>query len=1563
MEKDYVQILMDGITQIVDAKIAAASKNYTAVQEATIVENHDRNSGQYTVLLDGARRLASVAEGQSGVVFYLQDQVYVGNLGGSSDLVILGKKVTADTAPMIVADPFTAYVRFLKTDEKFKGTWIPNQTVKTDILTVALNSKISSGDKKFSIDITAITEADNTYKYQLTQEDFLGSLLFDEYIVRYATVDVSNLAGIKKIVLSVQGLEVAKDDNGYWTGSFLEFGNVLSDADGEEVFIWSPQEEYTYSTKDGAPAITEVDLRMQYTYLVPGTTEYKAATSVAESEGLVVNGGVYWERLDTDGVNWRVIDGNGFDNTIPLRGDVDTEQIRVRLEKIDLETSYIETLYSNILVFTNEKQTDKQYIDVKSFNIKHLTNTTNGRFPLWNMVGQMVDWREFLKTYEVQAEYSSLYSDAEIFDSIDFVSWTYPSAYVTMTERNDIQETSTSDGYTTVIFKPIEAEDPDVKKEWLKRVLHFQFTLIQQNLLQEISRDLICKINYRDDELIDIEAVAPLYFAHQSITGDSLIVQFYSLDSDDKKIYHTIFPTDSKSGDEKVKYFTEMTLLDSNRNEIDLSSSQIKYQFLYQDEKTSRIIDQGSGSFSIFKDLTTGENVIRSVILRVIIQKQDADNEDKKSISLVKDVPIPIYNSEKIDASDAIMLYTGPQVIEYDSSGLKVSYQDNPLELYKNFERIEGSWECGFAAPSLKEEEDKVPEWKTNALPTLVPQGDLKTHLIPKNYYESGLIDGYDFYVALKIGDDIAFVQPIVIRKSNYISSLINEWDGGYQVTKGGQVMTPALIAGSKDKNNAFTGVVAGDFKGVTKDGAPKDGEIEAGILGYQGGNQSFGFLSDGTAFLGQSGQGRIEFDGNKGTIQSGNFNGIYDAEKEKFILDPNRENAQDTDTLQGSYFDLSNGRLFTNDGQFKGHVEASSGTLGGFDINQDRMHHKKDSNTVDFFIRPAGETQNSFTVGTSVSDHPNDTEYGNKWRLWIKGNTANNYVGKFGVHEDGTLYATGAKISGTIFASAGRIGCQKNSNSTSADDKWIGGWTITENQISNGEEIGTEDSFYMRSSGYLDTSVSIAGSPKWDGWRLAIGGNFGVDSYGTIYAQDAHIVGAITANTGSIGGENGWTIDTNEISTGKAGASSSFYLRSSGDSNPIAIANSGEKKDWRLSISNNFGVDSDGTLYAAGADISGALKVSDGGSIGGWQVGTVPDTLVGSQQHGHFTNALYSTVEVISEDGEGSTINKGIILRPSTQQGAWAMVVGYLESGSKRMTEVFGVKHSGDVLIYNANLKGQIEGSGLRINGDTGNINLLSSESNIAIEDTTITNNALYGRIHSGSYLVLGVWNQPPVQFEGYADVHNKLFAGRTDCPAAGFALATEWAQPGTTLLKCNITAKVEVKYSTTTKKRFTRITINSITNNNGGNITGSCRLAENLKITYYTATWYVVACYQESFTYSINGTISKGTVIEKEKKHTDNVPSSVKATLKSSYTDMESIKDSYVNIGTITFNNVGYYDDSKFIPDYAIRASHSIVPAKIYSNSEGEMPMTLGRQDAPWEKIFVKKGGIVEV
>jgi hypothetical protein len=44
------------------------------------------------------------------------------------------------------------------------------------------------------------------------------------------------------------------------------------------------------------------------------------------------------------------------------------------------------------------------------------------------------------------------------------------------------------------------------------------------------------------------------------------------------------------------------------------------------------------------------------------------------------------------------------------------------------------------------------------------------------------------------------------------------------------------------------------------------------GIYGFKKGENTYAFKEDGTAFIGGSGTGRIEFDGESGLIQSGNY-------------------------------------------------------------------------------------------------------------------------------------------------------------------------------------------------------------------------------------------------------------------------------------------------------------------------------------------------------------------------------------------------------------------------------------------------------------------------------------------------------------------------------------------------------------------------------------------------------------------------------------------------------------------------------------------------------------------
>ena len=73
--------------------------------------------------------------------------------------------------------------------------------------------------------------------------------------------------------------------------------------------------------------------------------------------------------------------------------------------------------------------------------------------------------------------------------------------------------------------------------------------------------------------------------------------------------------------------------------------------------------------------------------------------------------------------------------------------------------------------------------------------------------------------------------------------------------------------AGHKNENNTFSGVLMGDV--VQKNMHTAENETMTGLFGYDEGAQTFGFNTDGTAFIGKSDVGRIYVDGNTGRITS----------------------------------------------------------------------------------------------------------------------------------------------------------------------------------------------------------------------------------------------------------------------------------------------------------------------------------------------------------------------------------------------------------------------------------------------------------------------------------------------------------------------------------------------------------------------------------------------------------------------------------------------------------------------------------------------------------------------
>ena len=117
--------------------------------------------------------------------------------------------------------------------------------------------------------------------------------------------------------------------------------------------------------------------------------------------------------------------------------------------------------------------------------------------------------------------------------------------------------------------------------------------------------------------------------------------------------------------------------------------------------------------------------------------------------------------------------------------------------------------------------------------------------------------------------NEIVWIQPLVIIQNEYPSTTINKWDGKELTVdyEAGYILSPAIAAGRKNqKDNTFSGVMIGDWKSTD---TSSDITEQTGVYGFNHGSMSYAFKEDGTAFIGKSGRGRIEFNGDEGTIKS----------------------------------------------------------------------------------------------------------------------------------------------------------------------------------------------------------------------------------------------------------------------------------------------------------------------------------------------------------------------------------------------------------------------------------------------------------------------------------------------------------------------------------------------------------------------------------------------------------------------------------------------------------------------------------------------------------------------
>ena len=504
--------------------------------------------------------------------------------------------------------------------------------------------------------------------------------------------------------------------------------------------------------------------------------------------------------------------------------------------------------------------------------------------------------------------------------------------------------------------------------------------------------------------------------------------------------------------------------------------------------------------------------------------------------SLVNYLPIPIRGE-----SSGITEYIGAKKLIYDAQG-KAPKDDSFQAAHRleiNGSEVEVStWELKL----IKEDSvllksysptfdyERTYEWTET---TNDETGEVEKELVRIDGEHSNILKPTDLYfaelnevpmsiIAYDLEDQVIFNQPLLYHQNQYGVSMLNNWDGAQIVDAAGNKILTALVgAGIKNSNNTFSGVFMGEVEAVGS-------EKKTGLLGFNQGIHTFGFHTDGTAFIGPSGGGRITFDGNEGIIESAKKNTIFNLKEGSIYLSNSATKKSDGTNLNPSVEIIldSNGR---NSGPFF-QIQDSSTSNNLIKISKDDYYLQSVAGHTKFdlmkgsihlsnedYLDPAGKTP----AGKIVIDSDGSPAY-----FQISHYKSPVY------EEDGETIKEAAQESELIHIGPRGYYLQSfnYANGSYADEKMSDGSTLSVYTPGTGMKIDLKSGTIQ---GYDFTLVAGQKADAND-YRLiitsdqnkkplTIGSNFYVDWDGSLHANNGKFMGMIEANTGSIGG---WNID-----------------------------------------------------------------------------------------------------------------------------------------------------------------------------------------------------------------------------------------------------------------------------------------------------------------------------------------------------------------------------------------------------------------------------------------------------
>ena len=546
---------------------------------------------------------------------------------------------------------------------------------------------------------------------------------------------------------------------------------------------------------------------------------------------------------------------------------------------------------------------------------------------------------------------------------------------------------------------------------------------------------------------------------------------------------------------------------------------------------------------------------------------------------------------------------SGPTHIIYNSLGtldnMSMFNQKYKLWDYKTNSEIENiSWIIDYfiineenKVVNLKEiDNENIKTFYNNYMPKLSDDN----RLIPAPMYLDDIEKSCWAVVKAMRDLDTLWLQPIIILQNRYASSLLNDWDGSFQIDEeNGTILSTMVGAGRKTINNTFEGVLMGDVGA-----AAGDNKTGLGIYGFNDGAQSFGLNIDGTAFFGKAGRGRIEIDGNNSTITSNNYlngdTGIFiDLDEPEFIIRGSKQNLihinNDTYYLQTNDYISGTSGLQIN--LKEGKIDAYSFSLNAGNDDTGRVQLNSNPTENGNYLLVGNNNQfikldKEGNLSISATDFTLSTD-----NIYLSATpNENNLIFKIGenfkIDKDGILNATGGVFEGDITASTGNIGGWIVGDFTDG----VGTYTNSLYRDTNNYRV------FLRSDGG-DTESAI-GIKKYQTDDKSDNGeySFYIQHNGKLFANNVDIKGVINATSGYIGN---WTLTATSLTNGTRG-SNGF----------IGLYNDAGNK---LVIGTKFRVDENGNLYCSGGTFSGDITGASGtfsgkisatsGSIGGWNI------------------------------------------------------------------------------------------------------------------------------------------------------------------------------------------------------------------------------------------------------------------------------------------------------------------------------------------------------------------------